>query len=183
MILSGSALSIEDDQEWTSEVVDFLRATAARGAPTMGVCYGHQLLARTHLGKDFVRRNPRGVEVGWLPVEVVDERGGWFAELPRPFHTWHFHYDEVRDLPPQWTVLARSGGCAVQAFEHRGLRLFGVQFHPEMDLEEGNAWFRLEREKIAAEGIDAERLIAAARDDGAQRLFARFLEHDWGITS
>jgi GMP synthase (glutamine-hydrolysing) len=179
VILSGSALSIEEDPEWLPEVADFLRATTARGAPTMGVCYGHQLLARVHLGKEHVRRSPRGVEVGWLPVEVVDDRHGWFADLPWPFRTWHFHFDEVHDLPPDWRVLARTDLCPVQAFEHRGLRLLGAQFHPEMDLDEGNAMFRAEREKIAGLGLDADALIADARDDGARRLFARFLEHDW----
>jgi GMP synthase (glutamine-hydrolysing) len=179
VVISGSSLSILAHPEWMPEVEAFLQAAGARNVPVMGVCYGSQLLARVFFGMDHVRLNPGGVEVGWLPVDVVDEAEGWFDGLPRPFSTWHFHYDEVHDLPAGCRVLARSDGCDVQAWDHPGMRLFGTQFHPEMEPEAGNACYRKEAEKLATHGIDPEDLVAATRDDGARILFTRFLSKAW----
>jgi GMP synthase (glutamine-hydrolysing) len=47
------------------------------------------------------------------------------------------HYDEVCDLPKEFKVLASSPGCAVHAFQYRDLPVWGVQFHPEYNAEEG----------------------------------------------
>jgi GMP synthase (glutamine-hydrolysing) len=176
IVVSGSAHSILDSHDFVAPLETFLREASAAAVPIMGVCYGCQLVARAFLGPAHVRRLEAEVEAGWLPVEVTDEAGGWFAGLPRPFHTWHSHHDEVVDLPAGWRGLARTDRCAIQAYDHPELRLFGVQFHPEMDLESGNDLFRRDRAHFARWGIDVEGLVAAARDDGAQLLFRRFLE-------
>jgi GMP synthase (glutamine-hydrolysing) len=175
VVLSGSALTIVEDPPFYPEIAGLLREVVAHGTPVMGVCYGCQLLARIFLGREHVRRNPQGVEVGWLPVEVLDDADGWFAGLPRPFHTWQFHYDEVCDLPAGCRRLARSPRCEVQAWDDPARRLVGFQFHPEMDVEEGNRYFRAEAEKIRSHGLDPEDLVAATRDDGARIVFSRFL--------
>jgi GMP synthase (glutamine-hydrolysing) len=179
LVISGSALSITEDPAFLPDLDRLLRDCIDRGVPAFGVCYGAQIVPRILLGMDHVRKSPVGVEVGWLPVEVVGDGGGWFEGLPDPFHTWQYHYDEVHDLPDGWRRLARSDRCEVQAWDCPELRLFGTQFHPEMDLEEGNRYFREEAEKIAAEGISADALIADGRDDGARMLFERFLRWTW----
>jgi len=179
VILSGSAHSILDDHDFVAPTEAVVRRANARGIPIFGICYGSQMVVRALLGREHVRRNGSGVEIGWLPTDVVDESGGWFRGLPRPFFTWHSHYDEVCDLPDGFTVLARTRQCAIQAWECPTLRLFGTQFHPEMDLEEGNRTFAMEREQLALEGYDAGALIEASRDDGARIVIPRFLEHTW----
>ncbi len=179
VVISGSALSIAEIPDFLPEIESFLRDAVAARVPMMGVCYGSQLLARALFGPRHARANPRGLEAGWLPVQVLDEAGEWFADLPRPFHTWHSHFDEVIDLPAGCRVLARSADCGIQAWDHPEMRLFATQFHPEMDLEGGNAGYLSDRAMLATHGLDAEALVAAARDDGASRLFARFLEYAW----
>jgi GMP synthase (glutamine-hydrolysing) len=186
VLVSGSSYSILDSHDFMVPIEQFLRDAAAAEVPMMGVCYGAQLVARAFLGPSHVRRIAAENEVGWLPVEVTDEAGGWFAGLPRPFYAWHSHNDEVHDLPDGWRVLARSELCDVQAYDQPELRIFGVQFHAEMDLEAGNATFRRERPELEAEGVDVDRLLATARDDGAHRLFHTFLERsaaDWKALS
>ena len=176
IVVSGSAHSILDPHDFVEPVEAFLRDASAAGVPIMGVCYGCQLVARAFLGPGHIRRLESEIEVGWQPVEVIDEAGGWFEGLPRPFSTWHSHHDEVHSLPEGWRVLARTDRCGVQAFDHPGLRLFGVQFHPEMDLESGNACYLRERDYLERWSVDVDSLVAQARDDGAQALFSRFLD-------
>ncbi|MDW7672780.1 MAG: hypothetical protein SCM88_13940, partial [Bacillota bacterium] len=45
------------------------------------------------------------------------------------------------DLPPDFKVLGQSEKCAVHAFQYRNLPVWGVQFHPEYDLEAGEEIF------------------------------------------
>ena len=179
VILSGSALSIVDDHGFVPGLEATVRDAHARGAPIMGICYGSQMIARALLGRHHVRRNPAGLEVGWLATVCVSDEGGWFEGLPSPFRTWHYHRDEVCDLPRDFTVLASTAKCATQAWWSAERRLFGTQFHPEMDAEEGNAIFRLDRAKLARDGVDAEALIADTRDDGARTVIERFLLRRW----
>lgn len=179
LVLSGCALSIVDDHDFVPALEATVRRAHARGAPIMGICYGSQMIARAILGRDHVRRNPAGLEVGWLATDVVSREGGWFDGLPDPFHTWHFHHDEVCALPDDFTVLASTPRCAIQAWWSPGRRLFGTQFHPEMDREDGNATFDAERASLRPHGVDVDALIAETRDDGARALIGKFLARRW----
>jgi len=179
LILSGSPHSIVDDPPFVPPLEAAVRSAHARGVPIFGICYGSQLLARALLGADHVRRNARGLEAGWLPIQVVSEAGGWFRGLPRPFHSWQYHQDEVCELPDDFTLLASTDHCTTQAWWSEERKLFGTQFHPELDAEEGNALFRLSRKALEREGLDADALIAKTRDDLSRVVIRRFLERDW----
>jgi len=179
LMLSGSTCSVMDDHPFVEPVMALLREAVRRGVPVLGICYGHQLIARALLGREHVRRSP-SPEIGWLPVEVRPGHETLFEGLPDPFHTFVGHFDEVCDLPPDWQVIAGSGGCEIQGFIHRGMRLLGLQFHPEMDLQTGNACFAADREALAGRGFDMDAVFARARDDGSGRvLIPRFLDLDW----
>ena len=179
LILSGSAHSIVDDYDFVPQLEATVRSAHTREIPIFGICYGSQMIARALLGRRHVRRNAAGLEVGWLPTDVVSDDGGWLEGLPNPFHTWHYHYDEVCSLPADFTVLASTPKCAVQAWWSAKRKLLGTQFHPEMDTGDGNATFRIDREKLREQGVDADALIASTRDDAARVLVGRFLHRDW----
>jgi GMP synthase (glutamine-hydrolysing) len=179
VILSGSTRSIVDDHPTCTQAMALVRDAVARGVPVMGVCYGHQLLARAVLGDAHVRRADVP-EFGWLAIRWDGAGTQWFRGLPNPFRVFVGHFDEVVELPPDWRVIARSDGCPIHAFVSERLRLFGVQFHPEMDLDTGNFCFAADKPALAAAGADADRIIAEAVDDGSGPvLFRRFLEWRW----
>jgi GMP synthase (glutamine-hydrolysing) len=48
------------------------------------------------------------------------------------------HYDEVCNFNDYFTIIATNEDCAVQAFQYKNLPVWGVQFHPEMQFENGN---------------------------------------------
>lgn len=51
---------------------------------------------------------------------------------------WESHNDEVKDAPG-FAILAMSENCKIQAVKHVEKRLYGVQFHPEVnDTENGS---------------------------------------------
>ncbi len=97
------------------------------GIPTLGICYGLQLVARL-LGGRVIPGNQR--EFGKASVEVT-ERDSILAGLPDRFQAWMSHGDRVDTLPPGFRILARSGDV-VSAVSDEARRIWGLQFHPEV---------------------------------------------------
>ena len=137
IIVSGSKTSMEE-APWIDQLESFVRRAVESGKPLLGICYGHQILARALGGKDMVRRASR-YEYGWGKVEITDPDSRLFQGLPRVFHTFQAHQDEVRELPKGMKLLARSEDCPIQACELVGRPVFGIQFHPERPPTAGEA--------------------------------------------
>ncbi|HYK87815.1 MAG TPA: glutamine-hydrolyzing GMP synthase [Acidobacteriota bacterium] len=97
------------------------------GIPTLGICYGLQLIART-LGGKVVPGNQR--EFGKAKVELADT-DTLFPGLASPFQVWMSHGDRVEILPPGFRVLARSAGI-ISAAADEERKIWGLQFHPEV---------------------------------------------------
>lgn len=137
LILSGSEASTTVEQPWDQALERLVRGFVDSGRPVLGICYGHQFLAKVLAGPGHVRK-ARTPEFGWLAPRL--ERSILFLGLADP-RFMVCHYDEVFDLPAEFRVLASSGHCGVHAFQYRDLPVWGVQFHPEYGPEEAEPIF------------------------------------------
>jgi GMP synthase (glutamine-hydrolysing) len=99
------------------------------GVPVFGICYGFQAMALA-LGGTVAQTGRR--EFGGTPLRVIDGGGVLFAGLPEEMDVWMSHGDSVAEAPTGFAVTAATAGAPVAAFEDRGRRLAGVQFHPEV---------------------------------------------------
>lgn len=179
VVHSGSALSICDDAPFQEEAETFIRRAVDGGVRQMGICYGHQLLARAVSGRDAVRRNPSGGETGWLEV-LWSPFASALLGIPRSTRLFQFHYDEVVRLPDGAAVLAWSPVSFIESFVSFDLGLFGVQFHPEFGREPGNALFLRERAKIESKGLDPELIVRGGPEPDTDGVFFRaFLGPVW----
>jgi GMP synthase (glutamine-hydrolysing) len=130
VVLSGGALSLEGTAtlgrvgEWIDELQ----------APVLGICVGHQYLAR-HYGGTVERSG--SPEFGRVAVTLEEPDHPLFAGLRPALTVWESHNDQVVRLPPGWRRLARSESCPVQAMAADDRPRFGVQFHPEVEHTEG----------------------------------------------
>src|SRR6266700_5638031 len=97
------------------------------GIPTLGICYGMQLMAQD-LGGSVDRTGVS--EFGKTEVRVHE--GALFAGLPEQQTTWMSHRDSVTAPPAGARVVAGSDSTPIAAFEHADRKLYGVQFHPEV---------------------------------------------------
>ncbi len=136
IVLSGSRTSAMDEAPWIDHLIEFLQKGMNAGKPILGVCYGHQILARALGGKEAVRKAAQG-EFGWTAIKV-HRPNPLMKGLAESFYSFSSHHDEVCALPKGLKPLASSEGCEVQGFQLEDKPIFGIQFHPEKTLEDGN---------------------------------------------
>jgi anthranilate synthase/aminodeoxychorismate synthase-like glutamine amidotransferase len=96
------------------------------GTPVLGVCLGHQAIAR-HFGGTVVRAD---AVVHGKTSRIEHDGAGLFTGLPDELTVGRYHSLVVGDVPGALTVTARGGG-EVMGLRHPERPLHGVQFHPE----------------------------------------------------
>ena len=111
--------------------MDLVRAVAGR-VPLLGVCLGHQAIARVW-GAEIVRAPTL---MHGKTSEVFHRNRGVFAGLPQPFEATRYHSLVLspESLPDCLELLAWtewSGGHEVMGVKHAEFNVQGVQFHPE----------------------------------------------------
>ena len=109
--------------------LELVAACAAVRKPLLGVCLGHQAIAR-HFGAAIVRA-PQLMH--GKTCEVAHDGSGLFAGLPSPFMATRYHSLAVApaSLPQCLRVTARAPDGTIQGLAHTALPIHGVQFHPE----------------------------------------------------
>jgi GMP synthase (glutamine-hydrolysing) len=95
--------------------------------PVFGICYGFQAMAQV-LGGTVAHTGTS--EYGRTELKVTG--GQLHSDLPDTQSVWMSHGDAVTEAPDGFDVVAVSSGAPVAAFEDRGRRLAGVQYHPEV---------------------------------------------------
>lgn len=106
------------------------------GIPILGICYGAQLISYV-LGGNVEAASAR--EYGKVKLEVVDPGSRLMTGVKKESTCWMSHTDYVQKMPEDFKATAVTKTCPTAAFENEGMKLYGVQFHPEvLHSEEGN---------------------------------------------
>jgi GMP synthase (glutamine-hydrolysing) len=102
------------------------------GVPVLGICYGMQVMSR-HFGGLVVPAGKR--EFGHAELHSQGKPGplfeGFFLEDKSP--VWMSHGDHVERVPDGFEVVAATDNAPVAAIQNTAHRLYGVQFHPEVN--------------------------------------------------
>lgn len=159
VVITGSTSNMTSQEEWIEELVEKTAEYIEKGIPVLGICFGHQIIAKAVGGK--VERM-EDLEIGYKPIRFSKSQVfSNLKDVERPFST---HYEKITDLPDCLTVTARSEKC-IQGIEHLTKPVFGVQFHPELTPE-------ISRKAIRTKDIEEERkeeLLAEVNDVNFER--------------
>jgi GMP synthase-like glutamine amidotransferase len=145
VMVFGGAMHPDQDGEhpWLAGEAGFIETALADGVPLLGVCLGAQLLARAAGASVGPSGSP---EVGWFEVARDDGCDDpVVGVLPDRFRAFQWHYYTF-DLPPGAALLAASD-AARQAYR-LGDRVWGIQFHAEVDRRMLDHWLREGREEL-----------------------------------
>jgi GMP synthase (glutamine-hydrolysing) len=101
------------------------------GIPTLGICYGMQLMA-LELGGRVDRTGVSEFGKTDLQAKAAESRSRLFEGLPAEQTVWMSHRDSVVAPPAGADVVAGSPSTPIAAFEQPAAGFYGVQFHPEV---------------------------------------------------
>jgi GMP synthase (glutamine-hydrolysing) len=173
VLVFGGAMHADQDSyhPWLREENLFLQRLLDLRKPVLGICLGAQLLAKAAHADVHPADEP---EIGWYPVELTDEAvdDPLLGRLPSQFDAFQWHY-YTHALPSCAVELARSRVCT-QAFR-LGDSAWGVQFHPEVTLEQVEGWMQ-DDEPIPEGLLEATRERIAAWNDLGRTLCNAFVD-------
>jgi GMP synthase (glutamine-hydrolysing) len=163
-VITGSRASVYWDEPWIPPLKEWVATATERGLPVLGVCFGHQVLAEA-LGGTV--EDMGEYEIGYREVE------GEGTLLDDSMTVFTTHSDTVTELPPGARQIAEND-YGIHGF--RVNNAFGVQFHPEYDMETARTVTRgkdLPDERIerVLDGITEENYAKACE---AKTLFENF---------
>jgi GMP synthase (glutamine-hydrolysing) len=124
IILSGGPSSVYEPGAPTLDPAVF-----DLGVPTLGICYGFQVMAQA-LGGVVANTGLR--EYGATDASIIRDESVLFDGQPAEQNVWMSHGDQVSEAPAGFEVLARTGATPVAAFGNDARRMYGVQWHPEV---------------------------------------------------
>lgn len=138
-------------------IMPFLKHLERTNFPTLAICFGHQIIARS-LGVHIINDKEQ-TKVGSHQVSLTNE--GRADELciglPNTFVAQYGHKDSLSSIPSGAVLLAKGDRCLYSAIRF-GKNRYGVQFHPELNADEVRQKF-LSHPDYLPEGLDPEDLI------------------------
>ncbi len=131
VVLGGAQNALADaEHPYLPDLVALMRDFALADRAVLGVCLGHQLLARAFGATNLIGAAP---EFGWQDVDLTDEGAAdpvlRVAAARFPIFQWH---DDTFTLPAGAIRLAGNEAARNQAFRI-GRAAYGMQFHFEAD--------------------------------------------------
>ena len=123
IILSGGPQSVHDDS-----ALKYNKDLFQLKIPILGLCYGHQLIAYHFNGQ------VKSGKVKEYGLAILNKAGEniLLDKFKNSEQVWMSHGDMVSKIPFGFKVIARTRDCVVAGMAHDELKLYGLQFHPEV---------------------------------------------------
>ncbi|MFH1254870.1 MAG: glutamine-hydrolyzing GMP synthase [bacterium] len=131
---SGLIISGGPDSVYAKNALSPDKKIFGLGIPILGVCYGHQLIAHSLGGK--VSKGEKG-EYGRIELSVLKNKNSVFEGMNKKIKVWMSHRDQVIKMPRGFKAIAESPNCRIAAMACEEKKIFGLQFHPEVEHTQG----------------------------------------------
>lgn len=144
-LISGSRHSVNNGSTWVADLEAFVRQLHTHKKKVIGICFGHQLIAKALGGK--VIRSPNGWGVG-LSVNPITQCTTWMSPTLDKINLLVSHGEQVIELPKNTTLLASTEFCPyyMLQIEHH---ILTVQGHPEFSKGYASDLMNLRRKELS----------------------------------
>lgn len=130
-IILGSNSSANDELKWQLELSEFLLKRCNDGIPVLGLCFGHQLMARA-FGATIGRCSEDGKKNTFLGTRKFQFIKEFLEFYPgQNFEYVVVHGEEIKTLPNCLDVVGTSNEINYEVITHKELPFIGYQGHPE----------------------------------------------------
>ena len=150
-LITGSKFGVYEDHRWIRDLEVLVRNLFAAAKPTIGICFGHQVIAQALGGQ--VEKSSKGWGVG-VHTWKLEATPAWMNHGDEHFSMLVSHQDQVQSLPANGRTLAQSEFCPIAAFQI-GATALGFQGHPEFSKDYSEAIMELRRDMIGEDVYQA----------------------------
>jgi GMP synthase-like glutamine amidotransferase len=161
VLITGSAAGVYDDLDWIAPLEKFVRTAHANKVPTVGVCFGHQMIAQALGG--VVRKSEKGWGIGRHVYDVAPGNG---VVAGPQIALAASHQDQVITPPPGARTILSSAFTEHAGLLYSGGTTLSVQPHPEFSVGYALACC----EVAGSKGGAPDSLVAAAKASLAEPL-------------
>jgi len=128
VILSGGPASVlsKDSPKISKSDLDFL---ITNKIPVLGICYGLQLICHLYKGK---LHSSTQRQYGNTKIYIFKD-SELFKGIKNQITVWMSHGDSIDMLPDKFSSSSKSIDRVICSFENDKLRIYGLQFHPEVE--------------------------------------------------
>ena len=130
-VITGSPASANGSEAWIEELMGFIRELEVARIPTIGICFGHQAIARALGG--HVDKNPGGWGFGVSPTHFTAHET-WMQPAQTTVNLYAAHTEQVIVLPKNAAILGGSAFCPIGSYKV-GDHIFTTEYHQEMTPE------------------------------------------------
>lgn len=155
-----------------TRITAFITYLVENDIPTLGVCFGHQLIGEIYGGA--VSSDPGQKKVGTHEVHLTNDGKAdpLFSRMPASFNAQYGHRNALTKLPAGAALLAKSDMCKFSALRFQ-TNIYTTQFHPELTPGDVVGKFAMTPGYLP-EGFSAASLIKESPE--ASQLIPLFLE-------
>ncbi|TDJ05451.1 MAG: hypothetical protein E2O68_06390 [Deltaproteobacteria bacterium] len=137
-IIFGSDSSVSDRHPWQVALADFIIDKCQSKVPTMGICFGHQLMADAFGGKVETSKRAKSPEAkntfsGYREIEIIKDCFGF--KKGESYKVFKAHSQEVTLISEEMVHMGTSDECLYDVLSHKELPYLGLQGHPEAHIE------------------------------------------------
>jgi GMP synthase-like glutamine amidotransferase len=151
-LITGSQSSAYDDKPWIHALKDFIVRLHEARRKTVGICFGHQIIAASLGG--HVEKADIGWGLGVKSAQVVQEQAWMIPALPA-YDLILVHQDQVVDLPTGAQRVATNDYCPNSAYIIDDF-IFAMQAHPEIERDFAQALMEKRRDSLHSQDFDAD---------------------------
>jgi len=132
-IITGSRHGVYEGIPWISQAKQLVRCIYDARIPTVGICFGHQLIAES-LGGKVIKADDKGRGLGVQTWEIKQPQQ-WMGvdQATSSLSLNACHQDQVIKMPDNSKLLVSSDFCPIAGFQVG--TMLGIQGHPEFDYD------------------------------------------------